>query len=365
MRSLCSLLVALGMAGSFALGWMLSGLHNQDINAPAQGSAQPDAQPGAVAKPKGWTKGKGWGGWGKDDEVGALNGMSAESVKAALALAKQGKVYDLGVNYDAESFKWPGHSPGVILTYRGPEGVFRQKDFKPAADPEANPDHVGWHSCSLFISDNIATQIDGLGHITVGKDNHWYNGFKEADWGGNFGIRKCDATTIPPIITRGVLIDVAALRGDDALPPNYEITPADLKAALARQKTKLQPGDSVFIRTGTLKYWGDNGSNHDKLKQHDSAGINLAAAKWLVEEQGAILLGSDTSGLEHGPGPKQKSTFIPVHRYLLIEQGVHIGEFHYLEDLARDGAYEFCYVCMTNRIKGTAAGFCLRPVALR
>ena len=54
-----------------------------------------------------------------------------------------------------------------------------------------------------------------------------------------------------------------------------------------------------------------------------------------------------------------------VHRYLLVQQGVHIGEFHFLEDLARDGVYEFCYACMTNRIKGTAAGFCLRPVALR
>ena len=58
----------------------------------------------------------------------------------------------------------------------------------------------------------MATQIDGLGHITAGDDNHWYNGFKEADWGGNFGIRKCDATTIPPIITRGVLLDVAGAR---------------------------------------------------------------------------------------------------------------------------------------------------------
>jgi kynurenine formamidase len=319
---------------------------------------------GPPVKVKGWTKGKGWGPWGKDDEVGALNAMSADSIKAALSLAKQGKVYDLGVDYDAESFRWPGHNPGAIVTFRSPEGVFRQKDFKPAVDSKLNPDRVGWHSCALFISDNVATQIDGLGHITVGEDNHWYNGFKEAQWGGNFGIQKCDATTIPPIITRGVMIDVAGLRGVDALPSHYEITPEDLKAALQKQKTKIQPGDTVLIRTGTLKYWGKNGSDHDKIKQHDTAGINLAAAKWLVEDQGAILLGSDTSGLEHGPGPDQKATFIPVHRYLLIEQGVHIGEFHNLEALAKDGVYEFCYVCLVNRIRGTVAGFCLRPVAL-
>src|SRR5262249_58080567 len=99
--------------------------------------------------------------------------------------------------------------------------------------------------------------------------------------------------------------------------------------------------------------------------KHDSAGITLAAAKWLVEQQGAVLVGSDTSGLEHLPAEGKGSGFIPVHRYLLIQQGVHIGEFHYLEELARDKAYEFCYVCMTNKIKGTTAGFCLRPIAIR
>jgi len=337
-----------GLTLAFGLGWVLAGWAGQ-----------------GKSDPKGWTKGKGWGPWGKDDEIGALNAMTPASIKAALALVKQGKVYDLGVNYDSESFKWPGHSPGVILTFRGPEGVKRQKDFKAAVDPKLNPDKIGWHSCALFINDNVATQIDGLGHITVGDDDHWYNGFKEKDWGGNFGIRKCDATTIPPIVTRGVLIDVAGYRKVDALPSHYRITADELQSVLKHQKTALRPGDTVLIRTGTLRYWGDNGSDRDKIGQHDSAGIDLAAAKWLVEQQGAILIASDTSGLEQGPGPEDKPSFIPVHRYLLIEQGVHIGEFHNLEELAKDGVYEFCYVCMTNRIRGTAAGFCLRPIAIR
>src|SRR5215216_3584580 len=93
-----------GLVMAFALGWVMAGR-------PAQGGGKEEAP--AV---KGWTKGQGWGPWGKDDEVGALNAMTPETVRAALALVKQGKVYDLGVNYDAASFKWPGHSPGVILT---------------------------------------------------------------------------------------------------------------------------------------------------------------------------------------------------------------------------------------------------------
>ena len=150
-------------------------------------SEEQDKQPAV----KGWQKGKGWGWiWGKEDEVGSLNGMTPETMKAALSLAKTGKVYDLGVPYDRNSFKWPGHSPGEIIMFRSPEGVQRQKDFAAAVDPKINPGKIAWHSCALFINDNVASQIDGLGHVTTGDDNHWYNGFKEADWGGNFGIRK-------------------------------------------------------------------------------------------------------------------------------------------------------------------------------
>src|SRR5690606_1937127 len=139
----------------------------------------------------------------------------------------------------------------------------------------------------------------------------------------------------------GVLIDVAGARGVDVLPPHFRITPEELKAALRKQGTELRPGDTVLIRTGTLRYWGENGGDHEKVGAHDSAGIDLAAAKWLVEQNGAILIGSDTSGLEWSPGPGESAGgFIPVHRYLLVDQGVHIGEFHFLEELAREKAYE-------------------------
>ncbi|MBM4068358.1 MAG: cyclase family protein [Planctomycetes bacterium] len=353
MRRLGKWAIWLGLPISFCLGWMLS-----------RGAALQVAGDEAPAV-KGWTKGKGWGPWGADDEVGSLNAMTPDTVKKALGLVKSGTVYDLGIPYDSKSFRWPGHSPGTILTFRGPEGVRRQGDFKPVSDPKLNPDKIAWHSCAMFINDNVATQIDGLGHITRGQDNQWYNGFKEADWGGNFGIRKCDATTIPPIVTRGVLIDVAGFRGVEALPAHYRISVDDLQGALKKQKTELQVGDTVLIRTGTLRYWGENGADHDKLQAHDTSGIDLPAARWLVEQKGAILVGSDTSGLEHTPGKEDKQTFIPVHLYLLTKQGVHIGEFHFLEDLARDGVHEFCYVCMTNKIRGTTAGFCLRPIAIR
>lgn len=344
------ILILLALTASMAMTWIVVG------------------QQSSLKK---WQRGKGWGWvWGKDDEVGALNEMTEASRLAALRLATRGQVFDLGVTYDRLSYKWPGHSPGEIISFRTPEGVKRQGDIPALVND--NPDGLAWHSSALFINDNVATQIDGLGHITTDADNHWYNGFQEKDWGGNFGIRKADVTTIPPIVARGVLIDVAGAKGLEALPSNYAISVDDLQAALRKQNTQLQPGDIVLIRTGTLRYWGETGSDHAKIGAHDSAGISLETAKWLVEQNGALMIASDTSGLEYGPAEKDAKSyrdkyrsFNPVHRYLLVEQGVHIGEFHNLEALARERAYEFCYVASTNKIKGTVAGFALRPLAMR
>ncbi|MGH9841519.1 MAG: cyclase family protein [Blastocatellia bacterium] len=345
-----SLLVVITLIAGMTLGWIASG------------------QQSSLKK---WQKGKGWGWvWGKDDEVGVLNELTDASRLAALRLAERGKVYDLGILYDRRSYKWPGHSPGEILSFRTPEGVKRQGDVPDLVNNNASK--TAWHSTAMFISDNVATQIDGLGHATEGDDNHWYNGYTEKDWGGNWGQRKADASKIPPIIARGVLIDVAGLKGVDALPGNYAITVADLEQALARQNTQLKPGDVVLVRTGTLRHWGETGANHAKIAEHDSAGLTVESAKWLVEQNGAIMICGDTSGVEYGPKPEDTKafrekyrSFMPMHNYLLIEQGIHIGEFHNLEELARDRVYEFCYVAMTNKIRGTAAGFTLRPIAIR
>ncbi|MBL8178931.1 MAG: cyclase family protein [Bryobacterales bacterium] len=317
------------------------------------------AMPLAAQTPKGWVKGKGYG-WvyGPKDELGSLNAiLSPAQVLKALQTVKTGKTYDLGVPLDKRSYKWPGHSATEIVSYRSPEGVKRQGDIF-----AGHKEQLAFHSAAIFTSDNLGTQIDGLGHITKGADNHWYNGFKESNFGGDFGLMKTDADTIPPVIGKAVLIDVAGFKKVEALPANYAIGVKDLEAALAAQKIDVEPGDIVMIRTGTLRYWGEAGENHAKIAQHDSAGITLAAAKWLVEQKGAVMIGSDTSGLEVGANPGDVPN--AVHGYLLVDQGVHIGEFHHLEGLARDKVWRFVYVAMTNRYKGAAAGFAMRPIAL-
>jgi kynurenine formamidase len=311
--------------------------------------------------PKGWVKGKGYGWiWGPNDEIGALNAITPQKVIAALQIPKQGKIYDLGVLYDRGSFQWAGHSPAEVISFRTPEGL-KRTDLEAVTGQKKD----AWHSNAIFINDNVGTQIDSLCHVTMGDDNHWYNGYKEAEWGSNFGPRKACADKIPPIVTRGVLIDVAGAKGQVPLPSGYAIGPDELKSVLAKQGVDIQPGDAVFIRTGILSLWGEAGHDKAKLGPHDSAGITLEAAKWLVEEKGAVIIGADTSGLECVGACWKPGQFYPAHMYLLIEQGVYIAEFHYLEDLAKDKVYEFLYSASTNKIRGATAGFTMRPAAIR
>jgi kynurenine formamidase len=306
---------------------------------------------------KGWTKDEGYGAvYGKEDQVGALNAITDPAhVLRALRDVKTGRVYDLGIRIDRTSYKWPGHSPTEIMSFRSTDGLRRTKDI-PSFSSSAK--RLGFNSCALFISDNVGTQIDGLAHFTRGDESAWYNGFRDREHATDFGVMRADADTIPPVIGRAVMIDVAGWKGVDALPSNFPIGQKELEAALANQQTVLQPGDIVFIRTGTLRYWGETGADHAAIARHDSAGLTIEGAQWLVEEKGVVMIGSDTSGLEVA-NPDN-----PVHEYLLIDQGVHLGEFHYLEDLARDKVYRFTYFAATNRLKGTVAGTAMRPIAI-
>ena len=99
------------------------------------------------------------------------------------------------------------------------------------------------------------------------------------EWGGDFGLRKADVTTIPPVVARGVLVDVAGFKNVEALPSSYEITVADIEGALRAQNVDVTPGTVGLLRTGTARYWGENSRDHAKIGQHDSAGIGLTAAK--------------------------------------------------------------------------------------
>jgi kynurenine formamidase len=321
--------------------------------------------------PKQWEQGKGWGWvWGDDDQLGNLNELSPELALKALSRVKEGKVYDLGLAYDRRSFIWPGHNPGEIISFRTPAGELLQEDMPFVVSEEENSLNTTWSSNALFISDNVATQIDSFGHIYEGNPPHAYNGYRSEEIQGDFGLLKLGADTIPPIVAPATMIDVAKSVGEDPLPESFGIGPDRLQEALDQQGVDIDPLDVVLVRTGTASVWleGDGvGANSSEVEAPDLAGLTVAAARWLVEEKGALAVGTDTSSVEVRP-PKDQlddgTSFNPVHVYLLARQGVHTLEYHNQEELAADKVYKFAYVLGVNKIRGSTAGTALRPIGI-
>jgi kynurenine formamidase len=214
---------------------------------------------------------------------------------------------------------------------------------------------VSYTGDAISMYTHMGTHIDALNHF--GLDGKIWNGFTPEKHLGDKGWKKTGAETIPPIIARGVLIDVAAYKGVAALTNNYRVNSDDLKGALHRQDVKLEPSDVVLIRTGQARHYHDA-----KAYLHEYPGVSLEAVRWLVERKGAMLLGADNLSLEAFP-PERDDNWVPVHTYLLAERGVMFIEQLQLEELARDHVYEFAFIAASLKLRG-ASGSPMRPLAL-
>lgn len=282
--------------------------------------------------------------WGPADEIGTLNMMTDASRFDVLRQVASGKIYDLGVDLfvgmptccapwgDPPYQIWMTHTPA-----RGRERLSHSGD-----------------GVSMYT--HTGTHIDTLNHFAL--DGKIWNQVSADDGLGARGWTKSGADKYPPIVARGVLIDVARSKGVVRLPASYSITAADLQEALKRQRTTLRPGDVVLIRTGLMTLWPDG----SKYRLADQAGLSLEAAQWLVERQKAMLLGADNFGVESFPS-KDPANFAPVHTYLLVEQGVSMLEVLWLEELAKDQVYEFLFIASPLKMRG-ATGSPVRPLAI-
>ena len=151
---------------------------------------------------------------------------------------------------------------------------------------------------------------------------------------------------------------MAKFKGVERLPDSYSITLSDLQDALKKQGTTVQPGDVVLTRTGLMTLWPDQSKYH----MADEPGLSLEAAQWLVEGQKAMLLGADNLAVERLPSSHPEN-FVPVHSYLLVERGVSLIEALWLEDLSKDGVYEFLFIASPLKFRGGTASP-IRPLAI-
>jgi kynurenine formamidase len=202
----------------------------------------------------------------------------------------------------------------------------------------------------------VGTQFDALSHQTIG--DRLYNCYSLTDISSRTGFSKLGVENVGALVTRGVLIDVAALKGVATLPDNYEITAQDLQQALQRQNATLQPGDAVIINTGWGRLWGKDNARYAK----GWPGIGVGAAEWLAKQE-PMLVGSDNMGVEVNPNPDTQLS-LPVHQIMLVVNGIYLLEALKLDDLADRRAYEFALIVEPLKIQG-GTGSTVAPIAIR
>ena len=280
--------------------------------------------------------------WGAGDERGSGNHMKPASVLRATQLIKTGEVIELG--------QVLGASMPFFGTRRFDVHVKRtfMNDFsnRRGSNEELVVSEIG----------QVGTQFDGFAHQTH-EDSH-YNCFKTGAISTRGSFTKLGIEKVGTLMTRGVLIDVAGLKGVDTLPDTYEITVKDLQDALAKQRMTLQPGDAVLINTGWNRLWGKDNARYVK----SCPGIGVAAAEWLAK-QDPMLIGSDNWPVEVAPNPDPKLS-LPVHQVSLVVNGIHLLENLKLDDLAAKQVYEFPFVMQPLKAQGFT-GSTVAPVAIR
>ncbi|HCI79989.1 MAG TPA: hypothetical protein DHW02_09880 [Ktedonobacter sp.] len=274
--------------------------------------------------------------------------------QSLMGLVHSGTVYSLAVMH-YEGMQVPG--PMVPYTL---SGRIRHGDLKDIAPASAAAEVI-------TMSAHTATHIDALCHVgeyqnadgelDPAGDVHIFAGegktIPAAQLGSYTGQQFMSIAEMPPIITRSILLDVAGYKGVPVLPENYAITAEDVQGTLSRQETTMQPGTAVLVRTGYYQYLRD-----DNLIYRDSiAGLSLEAAQFLVE-QGMILAGADTMSVEALPPMSH-----PVHRFLLVHNGITHLENLYLEELAAQRVYEFLLIVTPLRLLG-ATGSWVHPIAI-
>ena len=291
--------------------------------------------------------------WGPDDHIGRLNWITDESRAEIMARIDGAAMFDLSVECFIGMPAWTraGDPKYDIWMTHTPDGSVN--DGLNRVSPEVQR---VYSSCgdSIAMTPHAGTHLDTLNHI--GYHGRFWNGWRaDRDLGSRHWL-KGGAEHYPPIVARGVMLDIAGLHKVECLPDSYEVTPGDLRAAAREQAVELRRGDVVLIRKGRMARWPDPDGF-----MLDSPGLGLAAAKYLCEEAGAMCLATDTIALEVLP-PKEPDTFLPVHAYLLAAAGAQIIEIVQMEELAAERVYEFAFLGFPLRLRG-ATGAPMRIAA--
>ncbi|WP_426525990.1 cyclase family protein [Bradyrhizobium sp. McL0615] len=287
-----------------------------------------------------WTKSK----WGPDDEIGAANYMKPELVLKAASLIKTGKTYALGIPVDSKTPAYPPRAFKITIVQPGQAGIAGLGPSKTTYNDDILDTWVG-----------IGSQLDGLGHI--GVEHVYYNGNKLLDFADPTGLKKLGIEKVPPMVTRGVLLDMAAHFGTDVVKEGTAFNVKEIEEVAKKQNVEIRQGDVVIFHTGWLSLIGKD----DKRYSTGEPGLGVEGAKYLTGK-GVVAVGSDTWAVEVIPF-ESKNVF-EVHQILLPMNGTYILENMDTAELAKDKAYEFLFVLGQPRFRGGVQSM-INPVAIR
>jgi kynurenine formamidase len=292
-----------------------------------------------------------WGRWGAEDERGAANLLTPDAVLSALSVPRRGVTYQLGQPIQPSG--QPRSAGGIGNQIISPIHLWMRTGLDHIAAPlapERTDFTVDFIACSVH---GATTHIDALGHSVF--ERQLYNGF-DAATATSAGMTRCGIDKAGPIVARGVLLDVAAAKDVEALPSDYAIDVADLELTMERQGVEVRAGDAVLIRTGMYTVFERDEAEY--TRPHPGLGLEGAA---FLAERDVVLVGADNRAVE--PLPFHGTAELLVHRLLILEHGIYLLEFMYLEELAAESVYEFLFVAAPLRIAG-GSGSPISPFAV-
>lgn len=282
--------------------------------------------------------------YGEDDVIGAANEITADKVTGAAALIRTGRRYALG----------------QILDSTSPTQMWRYWKHSLLTD-RTTPERAFGTNVQTFVEESVSgalhsgTHLDGLGHIGIGA--YAYGGRPWTEVISAAGLLDLGIEQVPPLVSRGVLLDIAALRGVNCLGPDEVISAEDLEAAAGGAGLSVEPGDIVLLHTGWGRHWDGDGATYAASEP----GLDLSGAKWLTARR-VCVIGADNWAVERVPLTGEPEAF-PVHQETITCNGVYLLENVRTAELAADGVTSFFCTIAPVRLRGASASM-VGPVAV-
>lgn len=311
----------------------------------AQGSASSEELPDGM---KPWWPSR----YGAADQIGTLNEITPERVRAAVKLVRQGQTIDLGRVLDENTPKFPGRYWHQTADVTPPFTNARRPD---AVGKGWGKNEINWITEVQAGTFQVGTQLDSIGHIQIG--DRFYNGWTTREVVESWGLNRFGMETVPPIVTRGVLVDIAGYKQVDRLPRGYVITVADMTGALSKQQVQIKAGDAVLFHTG----WGSLWDRDPGEFLSGEPGPGMEVIEWLYARRIAIT-GADTWSYGPVPGEDPERPFL-VPQTMYAKMGMFGLENLATEELAHRRVYEFLFVLTHAKTRGSTAAI-VSPAAV-